>query len=84
MIHGSPWPKVLRDGQHIPGVCRVMPAAAPAHQGTVLWIGCWSQAHVANGSQHASPIQREKQEKSSRGFRRRSSRLEEKAADLAL
>lgn len=39
---------------------------------------------MANGSHHASPIQREKQEKSSRGFRRYSSRLEEEAADLAL
>lgn len=61
-----------------------MPAAAPTQQGTVLWVGCWAQAHVVNGSHHASSIQRETQEKSSRGFRRCSSRLEEEAADLAL
>lgn len=84
MIHGSSWPKVLGNVHHVPGECRVMPAAAPAHQRTVLWVGCWAQAHVANSSHHASPIQREKQEKSSHVFRRCSSRLEEEAADLAL
>lgn len=67
-----------------PSEGRAMPAAAPAHHGTVLWAGCWAQAHVTNSSHHASPIQREKQEKSSRGFRSCSSRLEEEAADLAL
>lgn len=74
----------LGGGQHVPGECRAMPAAAPAHQGTVLWVGCWAQARVANGSHHASLIQREKQEKSSCSFRRCSSSLEKEAADLAL
>lgn len=68
MTHGSPWPKVLRNGQHVPGECRIMPAAAPAHQGTVLWIGCWSQAHVANGSQHASPFRGRNRKKAAVGL----------------